>query len=307
MSALDQLRALNPWTQSVWADCSALLAASQSRLAAAQFDPSARLRLHEARREAALARMARGTPYWNQWALAMLDLVASQSVAKQETPLWHALARADFKDTHWPRGLDVAGMVFPGAAGWAGARIDGDTWCQAAQFLGPCDFSAARIAGEASWDNARLRDGLMADDLRADGAVSLRSAKVMGGLTLNGAQFSEPFWARGVTFQGFDARDATFKADAGFGGCRFRGPAQFAKTRFEGLAGFEDATFEAAADFSGSRFGGAAWFERAQFRGPANFDVARFAGAIRFDGVGVAENEPEVRAQIDRIRRAYGG
>jgi hypothetical protein len=307
MSALDSLLTLNPWAEPVWAECRALADAAQSRLAAAQFDPAARRTIHDARTPAAVQRVRSGAGAWNRWAIAMLEWAAEKPMAPDAAALWHALARADFSQTRWDGGLDVAGFVFPGAASWRAAAVAGDVWLQAAQIVGDCDFSGARIGGEWNAERAHLRRGVWLDGAQVAGAVSLRSAKIDGPLTLNDAHFKASFWARGLALTTVDARNAAFDADAGFGGAIIAGPARFASARFGGHAGFGETVFKDAADFANARFAGSAWFEGAQFLGPADFSLARFAGPMRFEGITVADDAPTVRAHIDQIRKAFGG
>ena len=136
----------------------------------------------------------------------------------------------------------------------------------------PIDLRHVTVYGEFLAEQTVLRQPLLMDEIRVEGAADFTDA-----------EFGEDVSAERATFRGDAVFDGTdFEDSARFGGSTFARPASFDRVRFGDVADFYRARFRAPCSFEESAWRGACLFQRAAFRSDVTFTASRFHARTDF-------------------------
>jgi uncharacterized protein YjbI with pentapeptide repeats len=173
--------------------------------------------------------------------------------------LRNTLGVADFKEFHFPSGVDFSGRVFSDPACFRGAVFEGSA-----------NFSRARFAQDAIFVQATFAD------------VDFSSAIFEG----NGI-FARVTFGRKADFSNAalrktaDFKEAKFEGFAGFWKAELNAPA-FESSAFAGNASFISTKFSGPTNFNRVAFHGEASFSHSSFSGPADFEFVKCFGTSNF-------------------------
>ncbi|RJL30062.1 pentapeptide repeat-containing protein [Bailinhaonella thermotolerans] len=224
----------------------------------------------------------------------VVRLAAALKGLSREAGGRYVVAGADFAGARIDAS-GVRGVVFSGAASFAGAEFTGDADFTAVTFQDRADFEGAVFEGAAGFQGAVFEGDAIFRRVRyaapADfGGAVFKGAARFGGSAFEGpGRFADAEFAAETDFAGTGfAGDADFVGaalgDADFTGTVFSRRAAFVDAAV-GPVRFHDTVFGEEADFSGAAFSGYTRFRRTGFRGGARFAGAAFTGDALFEDV----------------------
>lgn len=207
----------------------------------------------------------RGVDAWNAWAQKLLETDVGTTDAQRRQ--WDCKAAADFTGHCFGAGGRFARFCFPGRVDFTGAKFEGPSFFDEAEFLGRAVGEAAPTRGDES--------------VLSRGGVSFANSAFEGV-----ASFSRTTFVEAVTFV-----HAEFSGDALFKKLVFGGPADFSEVGFVGIAIFNRVSFGKKARFKDADFRRVTIFKRCRFRQGPDFTRAKFTEKVLFSRVVVKKGK----------------
>lgn len=179
------------------------------------------------------------------------------------------------------------------------ARVAGEASFDEAVFNRDAVFAGVTFESAVSFEEARFRDDAAFENATIDGAASFRGAEFQGGdnlqdddVTFEGATFDGEVDFCHVEFEYANFESVRVAGRTVFEATTFADRSSFADAHFEGAVCFEEATFEDDTAFCRAHCDGAATFYGVEFEGgPSENDDADFEQAVFADDVDFRDAE----------------